>query len=333
MTRSIEDQVAPQTSGPSPIADEDLLLNMVWTGDVFGGLRYFTASILHHSGVRLRFVLNGCAPGQREQMEGFVEKWPGRVVEIIEVSPPDEMIAHGVALDRVRGQRDDGDYFAMIDPDILATGPFTPPLKDLLAKHSVVSSGVEVWSTSNLVPAGQPGVAGENFYTADGFVFGGPHFTMYHRDVLDEVCDRWGVGLGSAGPELRDDTLEHLKAAGHEYIVYDTAKIVGALIQADGHSLVHHDVEPISHFGGMSHFLAPPAYVEMDGEIVPDWVPFQNDNVRFEANKIVADVLLAAIAGAPPQPVPRRLGEEIDDKIERFATQVREVVESFRDRV
>ena len=49
-----------------------------------------------------------------------------RVVEVLDVSP-DAMIAHGVALDRVRAIRDDGDHFCFIDPDICARGPFLGP--------------------------------------------------------------------------------------------------------------------------------------------------------------------------------------------------------------
>lgn len=313
------------------VADEDLVFNIVWTGNVFTSLRYFTASVLDSSAVRLRFLLNGCTPGQFELMERFADRWPGRVVEVLEIS--EEMLAHGVILDMVREIRHDGSYFAMIDPDIMALAPFTAPLRDLLVDHEVVSSGIEVWSRSNVVPRGHPGVAGEHFFTEDGFVFGGPHLTIYDRSVLDEVTGRWGVGLGSAGPELRDDTKAHLREAGHDYIVYDTGKVVAALVQADGHRLVHRDLPELVHVGGMSHFLAPPAYVEHEGEVVPDWVPLSPDSTRFEANKIAASMLIAAIDDAEPVTFPPTFGSELDERLELLGTQMRAVVDAYRSLV
>ena len=105
-----------------------------------------------------------------------------------------------------------------------------------------------------------------------GCDFGSPHLAMYRRDALDEVADRFGVGLGSAGPELGEDALAALADLGHRYVVYDTGKIVNALIQATGGRLAHRDLHQLVHIGGLSHYLSPPGYrVDDEGETLPDW--------------------------------------------------------------
>ena len=240
------------------VADEpDLVFNVVWTGTAFTYLRYFVASQIAQSQARFRFVVNGCPPEQVALMEQMARRHPDQVVEVLEVA--EEMGAHGVALEAVRTQRDDGELFGLIDPDIKANAPFVPELAALLEGPCVaVSSATEVWSDTNVVPPGHPGVAGEHFFGEDGFVFGGPHLTLYRRDALDETCERWGVHLGSAGPELSEAAQHRLAdLLGRRFIVFDTGKIVNALLQADGGTVVHQDLPQIVHIGGMSHYLAP----------------------------------------------------------------------------
>src|SRR5437016_2019816 len=99
--------------------DDELVFNVVWTGTVFTYLRYFVASQLAQSAARFRLIANGCPPEQVDLLERFAARHPDRVVDVIDISS-DTIIAHGVALDRVRALRDDGAYFCLIDPDIKA---------------------------------------------------------------------------------------------------------------------------------------------------------------------------------------------------------------------
>src|SRR5450432_3460422 len=111
--------------------DDELVFNIVWTGTVFTYLRFFVASQIAQSRARFRFVVNGCPPEQVALMRDFAERHADRVVEVLDVS--DTMVAHGVALDRVRAQRGDGPWFCFIDPDIKANAPFVPEFAALLA--------------------------------------------------------------------------------------------------------------------------------------------------------------------------------------------------------
>lgn len=309
--------------------ESDLVFNIVWTGQVFAYLRLFAASQLEHSSARFRFVANGCPPDQIELMERFRSQWPGRVVEVLDVSP-ELMIAHGVALDRVRAIRDDGDHFCLIDPDIKANAPFVPIFAELLDDHAAVTSGVEVWSDSNVIPENHPGVAGEFFYDRNGFVFGSPHLALYRRAELDDTTRRWGVGLGSAGPELRDDTKAKLATMGHEYLVYDTGKIVNALLQGDGHELVHRDLPQLVHIGGLAHYLSPPAYRTTDeGAVEPDWTRYEIMAARHEVARYTARTLQACCAGEPAPELPVGLEPGMTHRLELVRREIIDLVERY----
>lgn len=297
------------------VDEPSLVFNIVWTGSVFPYLRYFVASQIHHSRARFRFVANGCPDDQIALMQQFAEQHPDRVVEVLDVSS--KMIAHGVALDAVRSQRDDGEHFSLIDPDIKANGPFVADLARHLVDGCVaVTSGKEVWSDGNVLPEGHPGVPGEVFFDREGFVFGSPHLAIYRRDALDETADRWQVGLGSAGPELVPEATARLAEMGHHYKVYDTAKLVNVLLQADDQTLVHEDLPQLVHIGGLSHYLAPTGYITQDdGEVVPNWSRWGKDPTRYDVARFTAAVLRSLVDGDPMPEVPTEPEGTMMDKL------------------
>jgi hypothetical protein len=311
--------------------DDELVFNVVWTGTVFTYLRYFVASQIAQSGARFRFIANGCPPGQVELLERFAARHADRVVEVIDVSS-DAMIAHGVALDRVRAQRDDGRFFCLIDPDIKANAPFLSPFADLLESGcAAVTSGKEVWSDDNLVPVGHVGVAGEHFFDRKGFVFGSPHLALYDRAALDATAERWGVGLGSAGNDVSEAGMARLAEMGHEYIVYDTAKIVNALLQADGHRIAHEDLPQLIHIGGLAHYLSPPGgYITLDGEEVPDYVRW-GINDRYHVSKFAALTLRDLSEGRAIPPIPDGVDPAIVAKLKLVQHEMADLVATYSD--
>ena len=87
-------------------------------------------------------------------------------------------------------------------------------------------------------------------------MFGSPHVALYRREALDDTRGRWGVSLASAGNDISDAARSRLEAVGRSFWVYDTAKIVNILMQADGHHLSHRENPNLVHIGGVSHYLA-----------------------------------------------------------------------------
>lgn len=315
-----------------PVATEaDVTFNVVWTGGSFGYLQYFVASQIARSRSRFRFVVNACAPSQVEEMERAAARHPDRIAEVLVVT--DELVGHGLALDAVRRCRDDGPVFAAIDPDIKANAPFVDDLLALLTGDVVaVSSATEVWSTTNVVPEGSWGVAGEHFYDRDGYTFGGPHLVLYRRDALDATCDRWGVTLGSAGPEIPGPARARLEEVGRSFAVYDTGKIVNALLQADGGRVVQHELDQLVHIGGMSHYFEPSNQVVADdGSTRPQWARHENVRHRFLVARYTAELLDALRTGAPAPVAPDGLDPVLQAKMERVHAEVVDLMETYRD--
>jgi hypothetical protein len=308
--------------------ESSLVFNIVWAGTVVTHLRPFVESQIAHSTARFRFVLNGCPADEIARIESFAADHPDRVVEVFPVSA-EETITHGAALDAVRARRDDGPHFCLIDSDIRADRPFLDGTLDLLAAGSAgVAGGRGVWCRSDVVPDGHPGVNGEYFYDADGFFFGSPHFAVYRRDALEDTAARWGVGFGSAGPQLDDAAKARLAEAGHDYWLWDTAKLLGTFFQLDGHTLTHHEPPGLLHIGGMSHYLSPPdlgdGMVARLGRV--DRSTWHAD--RLEVAEFSAAVLTAAVAGAPAPDVPSGLDAETAERLAMVRREILALVDA-----
>ena len=310
-----------------------MIFNAVFAGDTFWHLRYFVCSLIEQSDVQFRLVANKCAPETIAEMNEFTRRHHDRIVEVLEVSPAAmAMVAHGVALDAVRKVRDDGDRFCFVDPDIKALHPFLGEFRELLSKYDAVTSGKELWTDDNVLPAGHFGVGGRHFYDSRGFIFGSPHFAMYDRAALDDTCGRWGVGLGSAGPELSDAARDHMAEAGHRYLVYDTGKIVNILFQLDGHSLWHFDHPELLHIGGLSHFIAPGEPGGQSGEVAtPDWARFSGVEARLEVTRYTAAVLRSMIEQREVPALPSGLEPPMQARLEVVRSEMIDLVERYRD--
>src|SRR5690606_7838437 len=156
----------------------------------------------------------------------------------------------------------------------------------------------EVWSTTNVVPEGHFGVAGEHFYDRDGFTFGGPHLVLYRRDALDATCERWGVTLGSAGPEVPEAAAAKLEEVRPGYKVYDTGRVVNCPARADGDRVSQHDLAQTVHIGGMSHsFERSNRFVAPDATTRPRWARHENVRDRYLVARYTAQLLDALRAG------------------------------------
>jgi hypothetical protein len=324
-------------SGPvTPPDERELVFNIVWTGDVFTYLQYFVKSQIAQSDARFRFVSNGCPPDQVAMFERFAAEHPDRVVDVLDVTEASDktMVAHGVALDRVRRVRDDGDHFCLVDPDIKANRRWVSELAGLLSESCVaVTSGKEVWSDDNLIPVGHVGVPGEFFFSQDGFVFGSPHLAIYRRAAVEETAERWGVGFGSAGPDLSDRAKKKMADMGHEYLVYDTGKIMNALLQGDGHVLVHRDLPQLVHIGGLSQYLAPVRWVtNQAGEKERDWKRFRDVSARYDVAEFTAQTLMARCEGDPGPEIPPGTDDTTRAKLELVQREVADLIERYGPR-
>ena len=311
------------------ISEETFVFNVVWTGSVFTYLRYFVASQIAQSSARFRFVANGCPPSQIGLMEKFRAQHPDRVVEVLKVR--DRMEGHGVALDATYDQRDDGEYFSLIDADILARGPFLQGFVDRLRDgNAAVTSGRGIWLDDDVLPKGRTGVSGEYFYAPDGYLFGSPHFAIYRRALLDQTRRRWNIGFQSAGPGLTDEAKERLVAIKRRYVLYDTAKVVNIFLQEDGNRLCHFEEQNIMHIGGLSHFLFPTPDAGDDDAEKKDFDWSTAVEARYHVSQFTASVLRDLIDGRPAPPLPDDVDPAMRDRLVRVREALIELMDRYR---
>jgi hypothetical protein len=294
------------------------IFNIVWTGSVFPYLHHFVGSQMRQSDALFRFVANGCPPDQVRLMERFAAAHADRVIEVVVTS--ESMERHGTALDTVLSTRNDGDHFCFVDPDIIAEAPFLGPFAAALDDGCAgVTSGKGIWTDEVAVPPGHPGIPGECFYSADGYLYGSPHFAMYRAAPLRATMARWEVGFGSGGGrEVPERTRDALAAAGHAYWLYDTGKMVNILLQEDGNRLCHFEHAALLHVGGLSHYLSPP---EKEGEALaaddePDqrwpWPP-----ARLAVASHTASLLRALCEARPVPEAPSGLEPDLGARLDR----------------
>ena len=314
------------------LSENDVVFNVVWAGTVFPYLRFFVESQIAHSDARFRFVANACPPDELARLETYAANEP-QVVEVLEVSS-DEMVPHGTALERVRDMRDDGAWFGLIDSDIRAVGPFVADFLGVLEDGATgVTSGRGIWSSSDVVPEGHPGVNGEYFYSRDGYLFGSPHFAIYRRDAIDDVRDRWGVRFDSAGPDLSPAASAALAAAGHEYWLYDTGKLVNVFLQESGYELRHQEHPNLLHIGGMSHYLSPPELADAGAVARLGRVDRATWNAdRLEVAEFSAAVLRGVVDGDPVPVIPEGLAPDTAEKLAMVRGEILALVEKQKGR-
>ena len=283
--------------------DANLVFNVVWTGNTFRHMHHFVDSVIEQTSARFRYILNACDDVSIDEINDAASARSDRVIDVVDVSRTD-MIAHGVALDAVYDRDDNSELFCFIDTDIKAKSPFVADFLSLLQSADGVTSGKEVWTDDNVVPPGHPGVGGRHFFRADGYVYGSPHFAMYKRAALDDTFGRWDVGFGAAGrPNVNDEAWNRLVESGHEYLLYDTAKIVNILLQEDGHRLVHEEHDALVHIGGLAHYMAPPDALDAKtGE--PTWAKWNGMEARSTVARYAADTLKSLDDGREAPPLP-----------------------------
>lgn len=321
----------PDAGAKQPPAERDVVFNVVWAGPSFEYLRWFVASQMLHCDARYRFIANDCPAEDVASMERFADANAERVQDVF-VASEDVRLRHGDCLDMVLDRWNDGPLFALVDPDICATGSFVTSMLSLLEGADVATSGSEVWSDTNVLPEGQLGVSGEFFYDRDGYTFGSPHLALYRRDAIDDTRERWGVGFSSASAEvLSDPARARLDELDRPFLIYDTGKLLNIFLQGDGHRLVHEEIDDIAHIGGLTHHLHPTGYTsDESGETVPDWALWPGMADRFEVTRYTTAVLRSLVDGVDPPPAPAHVEGPMTEKLGYVRSLLTDMVEECR---
>jgi len=273
----------------------------------------FARSLAEHSPYRFRLVSHACTAAEEAFLAEQASRHPRLEFASLESKT---ILLHGEALQRLF-RNDSADYFACIDSDIFARGPFLTAAQSLLAEHVALFSGLPIWQApeERVMPGHFAFMSGRFSQTDDGRCLGVSYCAMYRRAELEMVMGRTGVTFHSRQwSELSREQralLSKMKLAKRRY---DTIKLVNLMLAQSGFSLVLCPEPNLMHVGGLSSVSVQPS--RMTGRIIgrireivqsnwPGAVPRRSAFERatalsaFSRRRLVEDYFQHLLAGGP----------------------------------
>lgn len=232
--------------------DAQITINIVFIRDTVNILAWFVRSLeAHATACRFRIISNGCSETENQILH---ELCAGNDrLEFLIVSQ-DVVLEHGIVLRQLQ-QQERSPYFAFMDSDILAVGPFLPELLQHLSTASAVYSCAPVWSNDELnkMPAGYQYLSGQYSWLSDGFCSGNTYFAIYHNDVLSRCMHETGITFRKyKWNEIQPDIQEELRTVGMDLWQYDTAKLLNIMLGLRAVQGMYVESTHLWHVGGIS---------------------------------------------------------------------------------
>jgi hypothetical protein len=280
----------------------------------------FAHSAAEHSPYRFRLVSNACTA---EEESFLAEKASGHPRLEFSSLESKTVLLHGEALQRLcRNQS--ADYFAFLDSDIFARGPFLTEAQSLLARHVALFSGLPTWlpPEERVMPGHFVFMGGRFTQTDGGLCLGVSYCAMYRRVELETVMGRTGLTFHKRGwSELSPEQRALLSKMKLEKRRYDTTKLVNLMLAQSGFSLVMCPERNLVHVGALSSFSIRPS--RLTGRIIgrlreivqanwPCSVPrrraFEREMARnvVRRRRLVEDYFQHLLAGGPADGGPAR---------------------------
>lgn len=216
--------------------------HVVYTPGTVRTLSLFAWSLLEHTDARYCLVSNGCSVLERTFLAALATRDPR--LRHRDLGPA--MLPHGEALDLLL-EGSSGPWFGFLDSDLLATGDFVLP-----TPGAAVFTGRPTWvaaSEETLGPDFQV-VSGTFQRDSRGLPLGSTYCALYDRSALLEARHEARVGF-APGP-LPDRVRQRLAEAGLERSVFDTGKVLNALLALSCVPLSWRPDLPVRHLGGVS---------------------------------------------------------------------------------
>jgi len=207
------------------------------------------------SACRFRLVANGCLEEERRILQKLCAGEPR--FEYLELSKT-EMLTHGVALSRLQ-RMEESEYFAYLDSDVYAVGPWFGSVRRELLRRDAVFSCPPVWSDAQFetLPRGYRVLGGAFLHLEDGRCLGNSYFGIYDNRKLKESIERYGVAFERRDwKEVPAPLQGLLEAEGLPMKILDTGRLLNLLLGFDGRDLAFLPLEGLGHIGGVSGLRA-----------------------------------------------------------------------------
>lgn len=229
----------------------DLTFHIAFVQGTVQHLLALTWSVIENSGCRFRLVSNGCDSRENQLLRQLANESPR--VEFHNI-PTHKPLRHGILLDQLL-QLETSNYFAFMDSDIYATGPFLPSMLSAASNAKAIFSCMPIWCRGSMesVPQGFRLLKGFHNRLPNGFKIGSTYFAIYDKITLRNLIEETGISFEvSLWDDLPRRVQMKLKQSGHKFVRYDTGKLINILLNLRGHQLCQVSSDRLKHIGGIS---------------------------------------------------------------------------------
>ena len=218
----------------------------------------FVRSLVDHSPYRFRLVSNACTPREEAFLAEQAARHPGLEFASLETQT---ILRHGEALQRLF-RSEGADYFACIDSDIFARGPFLDRGAIVAGRARGLFTGLVAWMApeESVMPARFVFMSGRFSHMDDGRCLGVSYCAIYRRAEVERVMGRTGVTFHArTWSELSPDHRALLSKMKVVMRRYDTIKLLNLMLGDSGSSLVVCPEPNLVHVGALSNVSVRPS--------------------------------------------------------------------------
>jgi len=225
--------------------------NVVYTPGTVRLLLPFLQSLVDWSEhCQFRLISNGCHGDEIALLHKMASRSDRLSVEVY----AETCQVHGVVLSDLQ-QRETGRWFAMMDSDIFATGPYEETFRAALENHQATFTCSPIWcgAGQEIFPNDFRGMFGVFGKLWDERICGLTYCAVYDNAAVNHCRQKHDVDFRlRLWPKL-PKSLQHLfREEDLETYYYDTAKVLNLLLSLDGYSLNLQTTPSLIHLGGIS---------------------------------------------------------------------------------
>lgn len=230
----------------------EITFNIIFVRDTVPILSWMLRSLEAWStNCRFRLVSNGCSESENEILRRICT---GSDRFEFQQFSHDKVVEHGVVLTHLQRQ-ETSPFFAFMDSDIFATGPFLPTFRQHLSSASAVFSCPPFWTNDEIevAPRSHRVLHGEQNRWSDGFCLGGSYCAIYRNYALSQCIQEAGITFKAHWRRgIPERIRKELSSAGMNFEYYDTGKLLNILMGLRGLHLEFFRSKHLSHVGGIS---------------------------------------------------------------------------------
>jgi hypothetical protein len=229
----------------------ELIINVIYVKGTVKLLLPFAQTFLDHTNVRYRLISNGCS----EEEELILREFARSDERLLYFSMNSSSIQshHSILIELLF--KDDSNYFAFIDSDIIVESDFVLSMLNKLEEADAVFSGLPLWHepTDHLIPRKHKVMGGLHTKTHNNVQLGVTYCAFYDRKKIQKFIKKSGLDfriyLWKDVPSIYQKKLIDLDLKKD---FYDTSKVLNIFWQESGARLSFDNGVGLVHIGGIS---------------------------------------------------------------------------------